>query len=687
MTRVYPPAVAMPRVVQSRWLAALALALVSPACATPPTPSARPPEIAAPPVAAAAPPAAPRDPFEIPELSSDPPIPEEPAEFRGAIIAGIGDTVFAAPATCAAWVLRPRTRVAACDTRDAGRAVLDWALDDRQQDDDSRLASIEGCKGLEPGLARAVRVERAPVECGDVLAMPLLAKPPAGLTGPIFHALYGHAIAARAARIAAAADRGTPRPASDQGNRDLALTKLLESLEEATAQIPRSYGRAVALAGIAAAWMQLGPAETSRVDRASFAAVEAARGEGISDGRLLGWARGWLTEPFGWLAEIGLLQWPAAEPGSRGPRPPRPRINGALAPRDGWDDSTRALSLTGRLAEDLPSFLAARVLDDSELSSVDALRAFASKKSLPARVRVGLGHGSPSTEATLLAARARLALGVRFFDRREVDGAISLLASQPVAERSDAARILLAVGLALHAGPRDLAEWTRKPVTPESFDLRALDALAGTAGGEARTLAAFDASVLRDLEAGPVAGEIAPLEAQLHGYERMGDPIRSYVKERASALGLLLKQIHGDAAEPAYSASTPIRFEGWPRVHVGSQAWYGECPPKAMTCVSSTANRTGSVNRALRRLSYRFEQCFTEASAASPTLGGSVGLHFVIDRAGSVGSAVAKADAPEGARLAHCVAAVTRGLLFTQPEIGVWTIDVRLRVGEAAAGR
>jgi hypothetical protein len=558
-----------------------------------------------------------------------------------------------------------------CDTRDAGRIALDWALEDRLGPEslDGRLASIEVCKGLDPGFARAVRVERAPVECRDALAMPLLEKPPVGLTGPIFHALYGHAVAARAARIGALATSGR--------------AELLSGLEAASADLPRSYGRAMALAGIAAAWTRISPTDASRVERASRAAVEAMGAEGIGDCRLLDAARGWLTVPFGWLAEIDALQLPVAEPGPRAPRPPQPPSLGKMPCRDCYDDRPRAATLVERLAEDLPSFLAAYVLDENELAGTEALRAMAGKGSLPVRARLGLQHATPTTEAREQAARAHLTLGLRFFDRREVDAAIALLAVEPAAERTDGARLLLALALTLHGGPRDLAGWTREPVRSEWFELGALDTMAGSTVPATRAVAEYDAGVLRELEAGPVPGELTPLETQLHRYEVVlaqgWNPVAYYVKERAGAIKLLLEQIESDHAEPTYAASTPVRFEGWPRVQIEGGTWNFDCG-NAMTCLSFTANRTGGVNRALRRLSYRFEPCFTAATAAHPTLQGAVALRFVIMRDGSVKSAVAASDAPDGADLAACIAEVSGGFGFRQPEGGLWSVEVRLRV-------
>jgi hypothetical protein len=622
--------------------------------------------------------AAPRDPFDPPDLLPDAPIVEEPGAFvptlaHAAVLAG--GSLPAAPRACSAWVSRKPVRgAAACDAPDAGRAALDWALDDRVSEEslDGKLASIEGCKGLDPGFVRAVRTERAPVECRDVLATPVLENPPAGLRGPIFHALFGHAVAAKAARVAAA--EGLPRRA-----------ELLSGIESATADLPSSYGRAVALAGVAAAWTKVSPLDAARVERASHAAVEAMAAEGIGDCLLVEPARGALSVAYGWLAEIDALVVPSGEPGPRGPRPPRPMIHGALAPMDGWDDHTRAFTLVERLAEDLPSNLAAQVLDDKELGSLEALRAFAARSSLPARARAAIRDASPPDESRAQIARARLRLGLRFWDRRQVDAALRLLAGVPTAERSDGTRLLLALAVVLHGGPPDWPGWTREPIRPDRFDLGPLDAIAASGTRDLRALAEYDAGMLRELEAGPVAGELAPLEAQLHRYETVVE--RGYsssvgiIRDRAGALRVLLKQLRDPAAKGTYDPSAPVRLEGWPRVSNEYGGWSAEHG------AIFTPVRPGTVDRELRRLAYRFEPCFVAAAAAHPKLGGGVALHFVIDRAGEVQNPSAKADEPDGGDLAACIAWVTGGIYFPQPSFGRWTVDVRFRVAGAPSTR
>jgi len=320
------------------------------------------------------------------------------------------------------------------------------------------------------------------------------------------------------------------------------------------------------------------------------------------------------------------------------------------------------------------------VLHGGELASVEALRGFAGRGTLPARVRSAFDRASASIEARREAARARLSLGLQFFDRREVDRAVALLATSPAVERTDGTRLLLALALALHAGPRDLSEWTGEPLRPERLDLGALDVMAGSTVSATRAMAEYDAGVVRELEAGPLAGELAPLETQLHRYQfvlaQPWSPASGYIKERVEALLFLLEQIEKDDAVPGYVASTPIRFEGWPRVRVVGGTWF--TPHKGMIRIG-TVNRTGSVNRELRRLSYRFERCFTAANASHSKVPGDVGLRFLIARDGSVFGAAAESDAPEGAALAGCIAGVSTGLSFRQPEMGVWAVDVRFR--------
>jgi hypothetical protein len=311
------------------------------------------------------------------------------------------------------------------------------------------------------------------------------------------------------------------------------------------------------------------------------------------------------------------------------------------------------------------------------------VRGFAAHASLPARVRIALERTPASREALRAAARAHLAIGLHLFDRREIDRALALLGTEPAADRSDATRLELALALALHGGPRDMGEWTREPPSWGKLDVAALDAVGATAAGPAPSVARYDARLLRDLqmEEGPVAGELAPLEEQLRGYEALsGDPhVGGSSRERADPIRFLLKQIAKDAVEGPYAANTRVRFAGWPRVRVGGGSW--RAARAGMTRIG-IANRTGSVNRALRRLSYRFEPCFAAAAAAHTTLTKAVALRFSIARDGTVVDAEARADAPDGADLARCVAKVAQGIWFAQPNGGVWRVDVVLRAND-----
>ncbi len=80
--------------------------------------------------------------------------------------------------------------------------------------------------------------------------------------------------------------------------------------------------------------------------------------------------------------------------------------------------------------------------------------------------------------------------------------------------------------------------------------------MAGAILPATRAMAEYDAGVLRELESGPVAGELAPLEVQLRRYQvaLTGEwsPASGYIKERTEALGFLLKQIQKDDAPPGH---------------------------------------------------------------------------------------------------------------------------------------
>ena len=106
-------------------------------------------------------------------------------------------------AACAAHAARKGEGRARCADPAAALAALDGALAVTEVEKrDAALADLEACAGLPAGVARALRAELLPMECGEALAEPFLKAPPAGMNGLVYHALLGQAVASRLSRAA-----------------------------------------------------------------------------------------------------------------------------------------------------------------------------------------------------------------------------------------------------------------------------------------------------------------------------------------------------------------------------------------------------------------------------------------------------------------------------------------------------
>lgn len=81
------------------------------------------------------------------------------------------------------------------------RAQLADALTADAAARDAAIAKLEGCGELVDGVVRALRIDLLPVECGDALAEPWLARPSARQNAAVFDALRGLALAAQAHRL------------------------------------------------------------------------------------------------------------------------------------------------------------------------------------------------------------------------------------------------------------------------------------------------------------------------------------------------------------------------------------------------------------------------------------------------------------------------------------------------------
>lgn len=651
-----------------------AVLLVLVACAPAPTP---PPPLAPVTVAPPAPPApaaptpAPRDPFALDDPLPDAPLVPEPEGFDPAVLAAPllarsppGSLVPPADRTCDAWLRRKPVPVQGCAAPGSGRLAIDDALVRRlgPETRDERFAALERCADLDAGLVRTLRAEEAPVACGDVLAAPLLHDRPAGLRGPWFHLLLGQTIAARAVRLAPVAG-------------EAARAELAE-LDRMAASLPRSYGRAVALAGVAQAWSLASPIDRERATLASVVAVEAFSTTGVGDSKRIEPARMTLAWRFGWLAELDAIRFPRVLPGPTVRVPAPLAVDGQPTCRDCADDRPRAAARVERIAAGLPSFHAAMLLFPDEAASIEAMRGWAARRTLPTRARAALQlMVDPPDDVARVAAQVRLGLALRFLDRRAADAAAVLLQQRRVDPPEEDARYLLALAVALHGGPADVVGWVEKPPS-RVLDVEALDRVAATPrqeapGYAASDLALFAATVLRGLTAPPAAGRRRALEEEIARLTPAVDPkLRQpvFLWERWNAATRLLAEMERHGDDPA----VPSRLAGWPEVMPSERTWQAE--------MFFIAIRAGHVDRTLRFVSSRLEPCFVAARRASPNAPpGTVALRFLISRDGSIGTAQATSDPAGATELERCVTRVVLGLSFPQPDGGTWTVDAVFR--------
>ncbi|MEJ7730120.1 MAG: hypothetical protein WKG00_12975 [Polyangiaceae bacterium] len=428
----------------------------------------------------------------------------------------------AAPATGGAFA-RPKPAGkparAACKEPAAARGALDGALADADvARRDGLLADLEACAGLPVGLVRALRAELAPTECGDAIVEPLAAAPPRTMSGAVYHALFGQVLAARCARTV----RSPPQLAAPYDKK-----RVLEFINGPMAAWIHDQARAVQ--------------ETTEVGARlpyygkALVAVEA----GMADMRFVEAVRAIpLPTELAKDAELRDTYYGNLDR-SLDPRKDRGRdaalvglrelaFVGTL--RDERVDRARALlsqlyggrridALDGlqvpplaaaqpatphaRRAPRLPTFYAGLVLDPQLALSPSGLRALL-ERGLSVPHRMALKAASElQPEVRLLYARARLALGQRYWRRVDIEHAASLLVGMPQPRTAEADH-LLALTLGLRGGPEDAAQMMRRaPLTSLGMGkTAALDSLAArTPPGPYAGAAAFNAALIRQVAA------------------------------------------------------------------------------------------------------------------------------------------------------------------------------------------
>lgn len=424
----------------------------------------------------------------------------------------------APPASCDAYVSRKGSGKASCADTTAALAALDAAMGEADAAKrDAALVDLEGCAAFPAGIARAIRIELAPTECGDAIADGWLKALPAQANGDVVYAILGQAIAARLSRTA----HGAPamKPPFDKA-RVLEFLKgpmiawvtdqarIIDALSRSAVELP-AYGKGVAAVEAGVADLRvveamreapipeefhkdkelkdayyssldqiLGPRKDRGRDAALVGLKELALYGVINDGRV-GRARALLSKLYGGRridAFDGMIL-PAAAP---------------FTPSN----------VEERLASKLPTFYAGLLLDSKAATRAGTLRAFV-ERGLPLPQRAAAKGDKLSPEARELFARGRLELFRKHLRAVDVDRAIALL-TEGGTPSTDEGKALLAIAIGLRNGPEDAADMMRKAargvVMGSMGKLDALDFVAHTSPpNKHASIAAFDAAWIKQV--------------------------------------------------------------------------------------------------------------------------------------------------------------------------------------------
>lgn len=475
------------------------------------------------------------------------------------------------PAACATWASRKAEAKAKCADSASALQALDAAL--AQTDAEARdaaLAGLEPCSGLPAGVARALRAELAPIECGEALAEPLLKAPPASMNGLVYHALLGQAIASRLSRAAHGAPT-LPKPHDKARVQEFVRGPLkvwfetqaraIEEVSTAAAELPY-YGKGISAIEAGIADLRLVEAARSAPIPDEFAKDEelknayyASLDQGLDrrkdrgrDAALVGMKE---------LALVGVLHDARIERA----RALLSRLYGGRR-IDALDvlmmpplPKAAPTTLEERLAGALPTLYAGLLLDERAGTRAGTMRMFL-ERGIPLPQRMALRGITLPTEAAALYARARLELGRTYWRGVDFDQAAVLAAAARTAQPSDEATFLLGLSVALRTGPDDAADMMRRaPHTFRSADTPGLDSIAKR-GAESKLAgaAAFDAAVVHQLAA-PEGANAPYWEAVAARYRAaaglLTDPAqRAVAEDRARATEALAKAIADGAPTP-----------------------------------------------------------------------------------------------------------------------------------------
>lgn len=456
----------------------------------------------------------------VPPPAAPPPAPvpsNEPEAVAPAPPRGLPEAPAAVPtppAACQAFASHAASGDSCGADRSATLSALDTALSASDPATrDQSLAALESCETFPRGWVRALRADLAPVECGDAIVEPLLAEStPENLRRDLRNPLVGLGLAARLSRLVADPPRIEPPfdKASFQRFTNEKLGTWVRDQATAIQQISEQgaklegYGRAIVA-------VEAGMADMRFVDvvRSVPLPAEMQNDESIKDAYY-----GALDEALeprkhrGRDAALVGLRDLAATGVLNDPRVARARellsklyggrridaLDGLLLPPL---PESGERTVEQRLATKLPTFYSGMLLADADPADPAMLRAL-QERGIPAPMMDKLDKGSLSDETRRLYARALVQLGQRYW--RSNDFARASALTKQDKGKSDEARLLSALAIALEGGPKDAAEMmVRGPLLPEGVgNVADLDAMARSRSPLAG-LAAYDAGYLLQL--------------------------------------------------------------------------------------------------------------------------------------------------------------------------------------------
>lgn len=391
-------------------------------------------------------------------LTTAPPLPRRACESRDSALEMLADALGTDPEQAAREKLVQKSKL--------GGAIVDWPelmqIDRYRREyfelvanfsarQKRELHALERCRGFPPGFVRTVRAELER-DCAETLATPVLRRPPPGISAELVHTLRGLALASRLLR-AVPPSPVMPEPVAAEHidafvagpiTRYLEVTKArLRQFSPALDSLPaQSHGRAVALAGRAAAWQRIRRLRSQTIPdtlrktyslRVQYFERIDALGQGLEEQALF-----FTSEATASASLQGLLRDQALQQHLSQIHAPSKLVRLQL-PRSSAEQ--HAASPWYRIASRLPARYPAELLTAAELGDENTLAELA-PGGLSLRQKRALSRAATQSDLRLLAElHLKLALVLhRDEELREASRLVEL-----VAEPTDADRLIQAV--------------------------------------------------------------------------------------------------------------------------------------------------------------------------------------------------------------------------------------------------